>query len=226
MKKYPLAGIGYLILAVVFFYLIENGDHPFRCLVLPAVFFVVGTYHIIPNKREPYEGPEESLESEFASFKEFIGEKELQGIKGGYFGEKSTTTSKALFPTLLSVGVVPEDKVKRCSFLVREQLNRVLENFHANHLTSYESRDSSFIFDDDVDNETVGKLGGAVVVDVYFTIYAFVGYPRFPELIAETFVCWVAWKKEKMTLDNLKFICERRKDNPHLQKFLEYASKQ
>ena len=223
MKKYPLAGIGCLIFAVIFFYLIENGDHPFRCMLLPALFFIVGMYHIVPSKRKPYEEPEESLESEFTSFKEFIGEEAFQGRTGGYFNEKGIMASQASY-SIIPVGTISEEKKQENLFMVQENANRLMETFrNSNHISSYESRDPNFIFPDDVDKKIVGKWGGAVIIDEYFTIYAFSG---FPELVDEAFVCWVAWKKEKMTIDNLKVICERRKDNPHLQKLLEYALKQ
>ncbi len=219
MKKYPLAGIGCLILAVMFFYLIENGDHPLHCMLLPAVFFIVGIYHIVPNKRELYEGPEESLESEFASFKEFIGEEALQGRTGGYFIEKSTTMSQALFPTIIPVGIIPKEKKEKYLFLAKEKPNRIIQNFSKSDcISSYESRDPNFVFSEN--NQEWGKWGGAIVIDLYFTIYAFSG---FPELLDEAFVCWVAWHRKRMTIENLKAICERREDNKYLIEIFRYA---
>jgi hypothetical protein len=220
MTKYPFAGIGCLILAAVFFYLIVDGDHPLYCMSLPALFFIVGAYHIIPGKREPYEKPEESFESEFLSFKEFVGEEAFQGRTGGYFNSKGIMASQAS-RNIIPVGIIPEENKQKGFFIVQEKANRLMETFRSlGHLTSYESRDPNFVFPENT--QARGQWGGAVIIDKYFTIYAFSG---FPELLDEAFVCWVAWNREKMTFDDFKVICERRSDNPYLQKILEYILK-
>jgi len=215
-----------LILAGIVFYRSETTEtESLYSVLLILLLLGVGIWNIvIYSKRENIydEKPEENLESEFASFKEFIGEEAFHGRSGGYFTEKSTIAAEAFFASVITVGVIPEEKKEKYLFLVKEKPNRLLETFRSsNHISSYESRDPNFIFPEN--NQSWGKWGGAIIIDIFFTIYSFSG---FPELLDEAFVCWVAWQRKRMTIDNLKVIAERRADNPYLQKLLEYCSKQ
>ena len=216
-------GILCLCAAGILFYALESVEkNSFASMLLIFLLLAVGAYNIIPRKRKPFEEQEETLEAEFASFKEFIGEEIFQGRTGGYFAEKSTIAMESFFPSVIPVGLIPQEKKEKYLFLVKEKANRILSTFRSLcYISSYESRDTSFIFPEN--NQAWGKWGGALVIDEFFTIYSFSG---FPELLDEAFICWVAWHRKTMTLKNLTVICERRSDNPYLQKILDYAVKQ
>ena len=228
MKKQNLyGGLCCLILAGIFFYGAETTEiESLYSVLLILLLLGVGIWNIIIYiNREPYNEEKiytdnERLGKEFAFFKEFIGEEAFQGRTGGHFTEKRTTiTSESVFLCIIPVGIIPPEKQEKYYLLSREKADRLWKNFRdSDHLSSYESRDETFFFPEY--KQAWGKWGGAIIIDGYFTIYSFSG---FPELLDEAFVCWVAWQRKRMTLENLKVIVERRENNPYLKDIFRYA---
>jgi hypothetical protein len=224
-KNCIIIGSCCFIAAVIAFCLVEKQDLPFWvacCAIgIPLLGFVISmiVYEYQKNKKENVVQEQPTLEKEFASFITFIGEEALEGKTGGYFVEKSTCMSPAIFAFVIRVGTIPPDKEQKYFFLGKEKANRLLEKISiTNHLSSYESRNQTFVFPEN--NQPWGKWGGAIFIDNFFTIYSFSG---FPELVDEAFVCWVALQRKELSMYWFKVICERRADNPFLQKMLYYA---
>jgi hypothetical protein len=226
MKKLLIIiGVSCFVLTGIGFQFPETqklSEYTAYALLVLTIVVLIGIYYT--GKKQDHLNQINKLEEELQSFLACLGEDVLAGKTGGYFMSKSIREHAEVYLPI-SVRTVSKDKEEKCYFLVQEKAFRLAKKIRfsrkiSSHipLTSYESRDETHVFREN--NEQWGKWGGAVLVD-YSTIYSFSG---FPELVDEAFVCWVALQRKVMSLKHFKFICERRANNPHLKKILEYYS--
>lgn len=153
------------------------------------------------------------VEDSLILFREFIEKYFPNALKeknSGSFVLLNVQTKKII---QVIVNQIPTEKKEKYIFLAEEKAERLDEN--PDHLSSYESREEEYIFP--INNQKWGKWGGAIRISDHY-IFSFSG---FPELLDETFVCFLALKYKFMKADYLKKIIQRRKNNPYLKKLKE-----
>ncbi|MFA6256407.1 MAG: hypothetical protein WC606_04450 [Candidatus Absconditabacterales bacterium] len=194
-------------------------DFPWYLVLLAGFFYSLSLYKRQERQKTELVVDEDklALEQMFTSFVAFVGKDALEDHLGGYFAKVELLPKCHVFHPMISIGNISSDKQPKYRYLAYEKPSRLFTNLPEGHLSTYESRDTKFIFPQN--NQPWGKWGGAILIND-FTIYAFSG---FPELLDEAFVCWVAWHRKELDTDRFKVICERRANNPFLQKIYTAA---
>jgi|GEM_PF-4863846 len=151
------------------------------------------------------------LDRLFNQFVKIIGKDDFEALWTGKLSIKYIDNGN----TMLTQRMISKDhpKFEEYSILSKENAECLFRFIPSGHVTSYESRNpEAEILITPGKVEKWGHWGGAVLISKQF-IFSFFGLP---ELLNETFVCFLGLKSGLMSQRQFGIIRKKRDNNPYL----------